>query len=42
MEKPYPQGSILMDAPAHELTKNLVDYAHNFDQWSTWANAMGN
>jgi len=34
MEKPYvdtyPQGSILMDAPAHESTRNLVDYAHNF------------
>jgi len=39
MEKPHdhignPQGSILMDAPAHESTENLVDYAHDFDQWS--------
>jgi hypothetical protein len=40
MEKPYPQGSILTDAPAHESTESLVDYAHDFDQWSTWANAV--
>jgi len=40
MEKSYPQGSILMDAPAHESTENLVDSAHDFDQWSTWANAI--
>ena len=40
MEKPYPQGSILMDAPPHESMENLVDYAHDFDQWSIWANAI--
>jgi len=40
MEKPYPQGSILMDAPPHESTENLADYAHDFDQWSIWTNAI--
>jgi len=29
-----------MDAPAHESTENLVDYAHDFDQWSIWTNAI--
>ena len=40
MEKPYPQGSILIDAPPHESTETLVDYAHDFDQWSIWTNVI--
>jgi hypothetical protein len=40
MEKPYPQGSILMDAPPHESKEDLVDYAHDFDRWSIWTNAI--
>ena len=40
MEKPYPQGSILMDVPPHESMEDLVDYAHDFDRWSIWTNAI--
>ena len=40
MEKPYPLESIMMDAPAHESTENLVDYAHDFDRRSIWTNAI--
>jgi len=40
MEKPYPQGSILMDAPAHESMEELVDFAHDFDRWSIRTNAI--
>ena len=40
MEKPYPPGSILMDVPPHESMEDLVDYAHDFDRWSIWTNAI--
>jgi len=40
MEKPYPQGSILMDIPPHESMEDLVDYAHDFDRWSIWTNTI--
>ena len=40
MEKPYPPGSILMDAAAHDSTEDLVDYADDTDQWSIWTNAI--
>jgi len=42
MEKPYPQGSILMDVPPHESMEGLVDYAYDFDRWSIaiWTNAI--
>ena len=32
--------SLLHKTKNNESTENLVDYAHDFDQWSTWANAI--
>ena len=40
MKKPYPAGSILMDAPEHSSMDQLVDYAHDVDRWAIWANAI--
>ena len=31
----YPDGR-----PAHESMEDLVDYAHDFDRWSIWTNAI--
>ena len=40
MKKPYPAGSILMDAPEHSSMDQLIDYAHDVDRWAIWANAI--
>ena len=40
MKKPYPAGSILMDAPEHSSMDQLIDYAHDVDRWAVWANAI--
>ena len=29
-----------MDVPPHESMEDLVDYAHDFDRWSIWTNAI--
>ena len=40
MAKPYPAGSILMDAPEHSSMEQLIEFAHDVDRWAIWTNAI--
>ena len=40
MQKPYPAGSLLMDAPRHNSMKQLIEMAEDKDSWSVHVNAV--
>ena len=39
MEKPYPKGSIMMDAPPHDTMDDLIDLAgdHGYENHKEWS-----
>ena len=40
LRKPYPKGSILMDAPRHDTTSQLIAMAEDAEVWQIEVNAL--
>ena len=40
MRQPYPEGSLLMDAPRHRDTKQLITMAQDKEEWNLIVNAL--
>ena len=40
IKKPYPDGSLLMDAPRHNSTQQLIGLAKDKDSWNLHVNAV--
>jgi len=40
MQKPYEEGSILLDAPQHDIMDELVELARDKEEWEGTANAI--
>ena len=37
MEKPYPKGSIMMDAPPHDTMEDLIYRDHGYENHKEWS-----
>ena len=40
MRQPYPEGSLLMDAPRHRDIQQLITMARDKDEWNIIVNAL--
>ena len=40
MQKPYEEGSILLDAPQHDTMNELAELAKDKEEWQGTANAI--
>ena len=40
LRQPYPEGSLLMDAPRHSDTRQLITMAQKKDEWNIIVNAL--
>ena len=40
IQKPYPAGSLLMDAPRHNSMKQLIEMAEDKESWNIHVNAV--
>ena len=40
MQKPYEEGSILLDAPQHDTMDELAELARDKEEWQGTANAI--